>query len=301
MTSGLETGLALALLSAVALDAGFLLQHGAAARAPELSLRRPLAAGRALLASSRWISGFTLGLGGWGLYVAALAFAPLSLVQAVAAGSIGLLVVLAAAARRQLPVRRERAGAIVATIGLVALAVSAGHSSVAVDRAPAPAQLAALALAGAVVAVVALRRRSAALGGLAAGLCYGIGDVFSKSLLVELPRHPTATALIGAPLLYATAGAHGAGFALLQRSFQHGGAVASLAPMTAATNIVPIAAGVLLLGEHVPAGTFAVALRIGAFAAAVAGASILALRGASEHAPEPAKAWLQSTLPTAAG
>jgi hypothetical protein len=301
MTSGLETGLGLALLSALALDTGFLLQHGAVARAPELSLRRPRAAGRALLASGRWTSGFTLGLIGWGLYFAALAFAPLSLVQTVAAGSIGLLVVLAAAARRQLPVGRERAGAMVATIGLVALAASAGRAPVAVDRAPGGTQLAALALAGAVVAVIALRSRSAALGGLAAGLCYGIGDVFSKALLVELPQHPTVTALIGTPLLYATAGAHGAGFALLQRSFQHGGAVASLAPMTAATNIVPIAAGVLLLGEHVPAGTLAVALRIGAFAAAVAGASILALRGAPEHAPEPATAWLQSTLPTAAG
>jgi hypothetical protein len=301
MTPGLETGLALALASAAALNAGFLLQHGAAARAPELSLGRPLAAGRALLASGRWIAGFAIGLGGWALYVAALVFAPLSLVQTVAAGSIGLLVVLAAAARRQLPVRRERAGALVATIGLVALAASAGESSGAVDRAPAAPQLVALALAGAVVATIALRRRSAALGGLAAGLCYGIGDVFSKALLVELPQHPTPAALIGSPLLYATAGAHGAGFALLQRSFQHGGAVTSLAPMTAATNLVPIAAGVLLLGEHLPAGTLAVALRVGAFAAAVAGASILALRGAPEIAPEPPAGWLPSTLPTAVG
>jgi hypothetical protein len=209
--------------------------------------------------------------------------------------------VLAAAARRQLPVRRERAGAIVATFGLVALAASAGQSTGAVDRAPAATQLVALALAGAVVAVVALRRRSAALGGLAAGLCYGIGDVFSKALLVELPRHPASAALIGSPLLYATAGAHGAGFALLQRSFQHGGAIASLGPMTAATNLVPIAAGVLLLGEHLPAGTPALALRLGAFAAAVAGASILAVRGAPAVVPEPPGRWLQPTLPTAAG
>ena len=118
---------------------------------------------------------------------------------------------------------------------------------------------------------------------------------------MELPHHPGASALLGAPLLYATAGAHGAGFALLQRSFQHGGAIASLAPMTAATNLVPIAAGVLLLGEHLPAGAAAVALRLGAFAAALAGAAILALRTPGEAAPEPAPRWLQPPVPTAAG
>jgi hypothetical protein len=42
-------------------------------------------------------------------------------------------------------------------------------------------------------------------------------------------------------------------------------------------------------------------LRLGPTRALVAGASILALRGAPEHAPEPATGWLQSTLPTAAG
>jgi len=101
-----------------------------------------------------------------------------------------------------------------------------------------------------VVVACALRRRSAALGGLAAGVCYGVGDVMSKALLLELPHHPTAAALAGSPLLYATAGAHGLGFVLLQRAFQNGGALASVGAMTAAMNLLPMAAGVLLLGER---------------------------------------------------
>ena len=279
MTPALAGGLGLALASALALDAGFLIQQGAVAHAAELSLRRPLTSAHALLRSRHWLSGFLLGLAGWALYFAALTLAPLSLVQTVAASGIGLLVVLTAIAARALPVRRERAGALLATLGLMALAVSAGRSGATAGSAPSIAGLSGLAAAVLLVVACALRRRSAALGGLAAGLCYGVGDVTSKSLLIALPHHPTAFALLASPFLYATAAAHGLGFVLLQRAFQHGGAIASLGPMTAATNLLPMAAGVLLLGERLPAGGLDLALRLGAFAAAAAGAWALANRG----------------------
>jgi hypothetical protein len=303
MSGAIAAGLGLALASALALDIGFLMQQGAAALAPRLTLRRPLASAQALIASSRWTIGFCLGLGGWGLYFAALALAPLSLVQTVAAAGIGLLVVLIAVARRTLPARREQVGAVLATLGLMALAASVGHAAAAGGRAPSREALALLALGGLAVVACALRRPSAALGGLAAGLCYGTGDVFSKAMLLELPHHPTAGALVASPLLYATAAAHGLGFLLLQRAFQNGSALASLGAMTAAMNLLPMAAGVLLLGERLPAGGPALALRMAAFAAAVAGAWVLSVRGAPAEVPEPSHdqgAWLVPALPTAA-
>lgn len=302
MTSTLAAGLGLALASALALDVGFLIQQGAAARARELSLRRPLASAQALFANARWLTGFCLGLAGWGLYFAALTLAPLSLVQTVAAGGIGLLVVLVAVGRRSLPPRRERIGAVLATLGLMALAASIGHSTV-VGSAPPAAGLVALATAALVVVACALRARSAALGGLAAGICYGVGDVMSKSLLLDLPHHPTLAALLASPLLYATAGAHGLGFLVIQRAFQHGGPIASLGPMTAAANLLPMAAGVLLLGEQMPPGGLGLALRVCAFAAAVAGAWALSARSAAaptDESPAEPALWLQPTVPTAA-
>jgi uncharacterized membrane protein len=302
MSSALVSGLGLALASALALDAGFLTQQGAVARARELSLRRPLASGRALFANRRWLAGFLLGLSGWGLYFAALALAPLSLVQTVSASSLGLLVVLVAVTHRTLPVRRERIGAVLATLGLMALAASIGRSAATTSSAPSTAGLIALAAVVLTVVAVALRRRSAALGGLAAGLCYGIGDVTTKAMLIDLPHHPTPAALLASPFLAATAAAHGLGFLLLQRAFQHGGAIASLAPMTAATNLLPIAAGVLLLDERLPAGGLALALRVGAFAAVVAGAWALGGRSAPSTAETPGDPalWLQPSLPTTA-
>lgn len=303
MTPALACGLGLALASALALDAGFLIQQSAVARTSELSLRRLRASAAALLASRRWLAGFVLGLTGWGLYFAALTLAPLSLVQTVAASGIGLLVVLSAIAARALPVRRERAGALLATLGLMALAVSAGRSGATPSSEPSTAALCALAAAALVIVACALRRRSAALGGLAAGLCYGVGDVTTKSLLIALPHQLTAAALLSSPLLYATAGAHGLGFVVLQRAFQHGGAIASLGPMTAATNLLPMAAGVLLLGERLPSGGVDLVLRLGAFAAAVAGAWALACRdvpAAAGATPPEAARLLHSPLSTAA-
>jgi hypothetical protein len=297
MTPALAGGLGLALASALALDAGFLIQQHAVAHTYELSLRRPLASARSLFESRRWLAGFFLGLAGWGLYFAALTLAPLSLVQTVAASGIGLLVVLVAVASRKLPVRREQGGALLATLGLMALAVSAGRSGATPSSAPSTVGLCGLVAVALVIVACALRGRSAALGGLAAGLCYGVGDVTSKSLLIALPHHPTAGALLASPFLYATAGAHGLGFVVLQRAFQHGGAIASLGPMTAATNLLPMAAGVLLLGERLPEGGLDLALRLGAFAAAVAGAWVLANRSAD--VPPESPRWLQPSLPAA--
>ena len=103
MSGALLLGLSLALVSALALNGGFALQQHAAQRATRLSVRRPVASMRVLLAARRWLAGFVLGLLGWALYVGALGVAPLSLVQAVAASGIGLLVLGAALAGGRRP------------------------------------------------------------------------------------------------------------------------------------------------------------------------------------------------------
>src|SRR5262249_61232910 len=93
----MQIGIALfiTLVSACALNVGYLIEHSVAAKLPALSLRHPLRSVRSLLSSGRWLGGFSVEVIGWLLYVAALALAPLSLVQATAAGGIGLLAVLA--------------------------------------------------------------------------------------------------------------------------------------------------------------------------------------------------------------
>ena len=86
-------GLALALLSAVAINGGYAAQHRAAGSLPPLSLRRPVRSLVSLFRHGRWLAGFFAGIGGWVLYVAALALAPISLVQACSAGGIAVLAI----------------------------------------------------------------------------------------------------------------------------------------------------------------------------------------------------------------
>src|SRR5439155_15110211 len=87
------------------------------------SPRRPLRSLRLLFSHGRWLLGFFVGIGGWVLYVAALALAPLSLVQATSAGGIGLLALLVRATGVRLSAR-EWGGVGVAVLGLVLLGAS---------------------------------------------------------------------------------------------------------------------------------------------------------------------------------
>src|SRR6185295_3680551 len=89
-----------------------------------LSLRRPIASVRSLLGNRRWLMGFGSEAAGWLLYVVALALAPLSLVQAVAAGGIGILAVMVARITRVPLSRRERIGAGLSVAGLALLGIS---------------------------------------------------------------------------------------------------------------------------------------------------------------------------------
>ena len=117
----LAAGLALALASTVALNRGWLVQHDAVPALPRLSLRRPLQALRRSSRARAGLAGFVAGLAGWAVYIAALALAPLSLVQAVSAGGIGLLAFAAGRRRGAGLVAREASAVALSIAGLVLL------------------------------------------------------------------------------------------------------------------------------------------------------------------------------------
>jgi len=269
VTPSVAGGLALALGSAAALDWGFLAQHGAAASLPPLGLRRPLRAARLLLGSRRWLAGFLVGIGGWALYVAALRLAPLSLAQAASAGGVGLLAVLVERTTGVRLARREWTGVGLAVAGTAVLAVSLAGGASASRRAEPVAVV--LWVAGSLaVAGLATRRPAAGAGfGLAAGILYAAGDVATKAAVGG-----------AAGFVPAVLACHGLGFVALQLGFQRGGALATAGVATLLTNGVPIAAGMAVFGEGVPAGTLGV-LRVLSFVIVVAGAAALAR-------PEPA-------------
>lgn len=258
----------LAFGSAFALNWGWIAQHTAASGLPALSLRRPVTSLRLLFRDLRWLAGFVVGLAGWALYVGALALAPLSLVQAVAAGGIGVLALLARRAGTSLSAR-ERLAVVVSTAGLLLLAISLVGGAAAGHHASSGAIVLWLAASLAASCVGVLGGSALAPGaglGIAAGVLYATGDVATKSVFAGG---------LWLLLIAVVLAAHGAAFAALQLGFQRGRALATAGTSTLLTNALPIAAGIVVFHEQLPGGAYSV-VRIASFAAVVAGAALLA-------------------------
>src|SRR3954463_9937768 len=91
----LQIGILLALFCALATNLGFLYKHRGACAAPDVDVRHPVRSAAGLF-QSRWFAiGMLVAVGAWLLHVAAMALAPLSLVQAVISGGLVFLTVLA--------------------------------------------------------------------------------------------------------------------------------------------------------------------------------------------------------------
>src|SRR4051812_12096230 len=95
MPLSVQLGLLLALATALASVVGFLLKHRGAVDAPAVEWRRPVSSSLALFRSPAYSVGIAVATASWGLHVAALSLAPISLVQSVIAGGLVLLTVVA--------------------------------------------------------------------------------------------------------------------------------------------------------------------------------------------------------------
>jgi hypothetical protein len=261
-------GLCLALVSALAVNWAYTMEHDAVATLPPLTARHPFRSLRLLLRSRAWLIGLGTETLGWLVYVSALALAPLSLVQAVSASGIAVLAFVGVHGHPSRLSIRERLAVGIALLGLVLLSLSLVGTRPA-SHAPhgGGAVVCIAAAAGAAIALTALRvplSRAAALG-LAAGLLFSNGDISAK--LVSFGG-------IWLVALVPLVACYGAGTGVLQAAFQHGSALTAAGIATLVTNAVPIAAGFVLFGEALPHGLKG-ALQIAAFASIVASAGLL--------------------------
>jgi hypothetical protein len=200
-----------------------------------------------------------------------LALAPLSLVQATAAGGVGILAVMQSR-MTQVPLRPHEWAAVALSVsGLVLLAISlAGVHGEGTDPGYAPVGL--WILGSGACAALAVRLLPPLIGsgaafGLATGLLFAAGDIATKS------------AVDGGNIgfFFALVLCYGAGTAVLQGGFQRGDALVTAGIATLLTNALPIVAGMTIFGEPLPGGWLG-AVRIAAFAAVVAGAFLLGER-----------------------
>ena len=265
----LAIGLALAFVSAIAVNWAYSREHDAAVTMPRFSPRRPVRFVSLLLADRRWLAGFATETGGWIVYVAALRLAPLALVQAVCASGIGVLAFVSAHGRPGRLGRRERI-AVTSSVGglaLLSLSLVDGHQS---DHPPDWVPVLVWLVCSFAAAILIARfgaglARGPALG-LAAGLLFAGGDISAKLAVYGGVWLFSVTALV---VLY------GLGTSFLQGAFQHTDALTGAGLATLTTNAIPIAAGFVVFGEQLPSGARG-AFQLAAFSALVASAALLA-------------------------
>jgi hypothetical protein len=226
------------------------------------------------LFSNRWfVLGIVVAMASWGLHVAALALAPISLVQSVIAGGLVLLTVMAERLFGIEVTRREWVGVGLCAAGLAFLAATVGDTAHDKHSHYTGATLAGydVLLVSVSLALMALAHRSGDATGLAlavaAGLQWGASDVTIKALSdhlgadgIGVMANPLALVILVLSLV---------GMVVSARSLQVGEAVPVIAATSAAANLTTIASGLVVFGEPLPDGAPAVLLRLGAFALVV--------------------------------
>jgi hypothetical protein len=281
MTGQIGGALAITLFSAIALNWGYLREHEAARGLPPLSIRRPWQTARLLLGSRAWLIGFAAEMVGWGLFVVALALAPLALVQAVSAGGIGIRAVLVTRLSPSRLGARERFGVALSVVGLALLGASlAGGVGGGREASWMSLGLWLIGSAAAAAAVIGLARARVGAGvafGLATGIAFAAGDVATKATV--------GGDIVLLPVLVAC---YGAGTMLLQMGFQRGGALVVAGLATLLTNAIPIVAGATIFHEPLPGGALGV-LRVLAFATVVVSAVLVARQDPRAVAEDPGR------------
>jgi drug/metabolite transporter (DMT)-like permease len=277
MSAGVAIGLALAAVCALGTNVGWLIKHRGAQESPRMRHRRPLSSVRGLFASRWFAVGIAVASAAGLLHIVALALAPISVVQAVMAGGVVMLVVLAERvfALRVLP--RQWWGVVLAAIGLALLGFSLppirgahNHFSDGVM-----VLFDVLLLGGSMLLLGGSRlRRLAAYDGVligaAGGLFFGVSDVGVKALVGV--AHGGMLVLLASPWLAVVLA-----FGLLAqyvsaRSLQSGDAISVTALTGLAVNVANIAGGIVVFGDPLAGGWLSSIVEFLAFALICAGA-----------------------------
>ena len=274
-------GLLLALGSALATNVGFLLRHRGAVAAPAVTVRHPVRSAVGLFRSKWWAIGYVVAFVAYVLHVGALALASLSMVQAVLAGGLVLLGVVAERWFGFHLGRREWTGVGLTAAGLAFLALTGGGSS---GQESAEYSAVAMlvfesALVGIGTILILFHRatrssdRHGVLLGVAAGLLFTVTHVAVKALTGNLDR--SVSTIIFSPFLPLALAAAIAAFFASARSLQIGEAVAVIAVTSIASNASAIPAGIMVFGDPIGDDALTVTTRCLAFVLVVLAAALI--------------------------
>jgi drug/metabolite transporter (DMT)-like permease len=271
-----QLGIVMALVTACMSILGFLLKHRGAVAAPDVDMRRPVRSTIDLFRSPVYLIGCVVATTSWGFHVAALALAPISVVQSVIAGGLVLLTVFASRLFGHTVTRREWIGVALTAAGLAFLAATLEGTT---DSAHADYYTGTLALYVGLAALIGmvlvplgrLRPRDGIVLAVSAGLLWGGSDVAIKALSdhtsdgIGVLANPLALVILVLSLV---------GLLVSARSLQLGPVVPVITVTSATANVFTIAAGPVVFGEPMPDDTLGLIVRVLAFALVIGAAAL---------------------------
>jgi drug/metabolite transporter (DMT)-like permease len=291
-------GLICALLSALGTNLAFLFKHRGAVEAPDVDMHRPLHSAADLFRSRWWSIGWGVAAVAFALHVAALSLAPISIGQAVLAGGLVFLAVLAERFFGFELGRRQWIGIGLVAVSLVLLTVTGGGGGSAHSGYSLAGMIIFEGIAigvGLLLVVSHLTDRvpvqRGVLLGVAAGLGFGISDVAIKALSGDLGDGPIG---LLSPWTVVIVTAAVFSFYASARSLQIGDGVAVIAVTSVAANLSTIIAGLAVFGDRLGSNALVVGVRIAAFGLVLVGAALIpapvrAGEALEESAAEPAR------------
>jgi hypothetical protein len=263
-------GILLALACALTTNVGFLFKHRGACEAPAVDIRHPLRSGKALFSSKLFAIGMAIASAAWIFHVAAMAVAPLSLVQAVLAGGVVLLAVMAERTFGLAISRKQWTGIVLTAIGLLLLgftlpSVHGAHSQFSL---PAMVGFETVLLAAGTLLIIgprigAPKEHHGFMLGAAAGILFGVSDVAIKAISGLIGAH----GLMGLvnPWTVVTVAASVAAFYASAKGLQDGEAVPVIAVTGTAANVSGIIGGIFVFGDPLSAHPLVFAAEMFAF------------------------------------
>src|SRR4051794_14155288 len=272
-------GLGVAVLCAAATNVAFLCRHRGASSVPTVEWQRPWATSKSLW-GARWFAiGMGVALVAWLLHVAALAVAPITLVQVAISGGLVLVAVLAERWFGISVGRRQWIAVVLTAFGLALVTASAptpkgAHSAYSPEG---MLIFQAVIVVGAGLCMASRRMASGAryavVLGAAAGALFAGSDAALKALSKHVGDHGASGLLT--PWLVVCALCSVMGFFASARSLQDDDAVAVLSLTPLRPTVATLVGGIVVFRDPVAAHPLMLALQLGGFACICLAAALI--------------------------
>ncbi len=277
----LDLGILLALACAFVANLGFFYKYRGANSVPKVEVLHPLRSVRQLYSSKWFTLGMIIATASWGLHVAALALAPMSVIQVSLAAGMVFIAVMAERMFGFRVGRRQWLGLFLTAAALVLLgmtlpAIHGAHSHF--------SNAAMISFEAGLFGIGGLLLMGPRMGGpvehhgvmlgAAAGILFGVSDTAIKALTGITHAHGV-TGLLLSPWLLVAVLASIVAFYASARGLQDGEAVPVIAVTGTAANIAGIAGGILVFGDPMAASPLGVVLQATAFVLVVVAAALM--------------------------